>query len=219
MALAPVPRRDDEARGRLAAVGRTAQPVSLARDRAISVPGALGTLIPGAALRRGTTVTVAGTPGSGATLLAFELAAAVTATGEWAGAVDLQTTLGVEAAAGAGVALERFAVVRGAPADRWATVVATLLEGVTLVIAELPRTVRVGDARRLSARTRERGSVLVALETGARWPGDAALRLHAAGGTWHGLAPGAGLLTGRHRSVQVEGQGEAARPRVVALAG
>ncbi|MBM3671933.1 MAG: hypothetical protein FJW86_07090 [Actinobacteria bacterium] len=201
------------------AVGRQAAPVTLARDRAIVVSGELGNVVPGAALQRGVTLTVAGMVGAGATSLAFELAAAVTATGEWAAAVDLDGTLGGEAAAAAGVALERFAVVRRVSTDRWTTVVAALLEGATLVMAEVPRHVRVGDARRLVARARERGSILVALETGARWPVDAVLRLHATGGAWHGLAPGAGLLTNCARSVRVEGQGKAAQTRVVALAG
>lgn len=219
MGLAPVPRRDEDARARLEAVGRQAAPVTLARERSIAVPGDLGAVVPGAALQRGATLAVAGPVGAGATSLALELAAAVTATGEWAAAVDLQATLGGEAAAEAGVALERFAVVRRVSTDRWATIVAALLEGVTLVIAEIPRDVRVSDARRLVGRARERGSVLIALETDARWPADAALRLEATGGSWHGLLLGAGLLTGRARSVRVEGQGKAAQPRVVALAG
>ena len=217
--MAAVPRRDGEARAWLESIGRQAQPVTLARDRSISLPGDLGAVVPGAALQRGATLTVAGPVGAGATSLALELAAAATAAGEWAAAVDLHGTLGGEAACAAGGALERFAVVRQVSPDRWATVVAALLEGVTLVLAEVPRGVKIGDARRLVARARERGSVLVALETGARWTGDAQLRLHAAGGSWHGLASGAGLLTGRARSVRVDGQGEAARSRVVALVG
>jgi hypothetical protein len=219
MGLAPVPRRDEGARARLEALGRRAAPVTLARDRSIAVPGDLRTVVPGAALRRGTTLTVGGAAGAGATSLALELAAAVTAAGEWAAGVDLHGTLGAEAAAEVGVALERFAVVRRVPSDRWATVVAALLDGVTLVLAEVPRHVRTGDARRLVARARERGGVLVAFEAGMRWPADAALRLQATGGRWEGLAPGAGLLARRARTVSVEGQGEAARSRMVALAG
>ena len=76
----------------------------------------------------------------------FELAAAVTAVGEWAAAVDLDGTLGALAAREAGVALDRFAVVRRVPPARWATVVAALLDGVSLVIAEVPR--GVGAATR-----------------------------------------------------------------------
>jgi hypothetical protein len=218
MASAPLPRRDPEARARLESVGRQAKPVTLARDRSIPVPGDLGALLPGNALRRGSTLTVAGAVGSGATTLAFELAAATTVTGEWAAAVDLDGSLGAEAAAAVGVALERFAVIRGCPLGRWSVVVAALLEGVSLVLAEVPRGVAAGDARRLVARARERGSVLVALETGARWPADAALRLYATGGAWRGLAPGAGLLVGRASSVRVEGRGEAALARTGVLA-
>src|SRR5947209_1636703 len=94
-ALRPaLPRRDDEARAHLEAVGCRSSPLVLARDRVIPVPGALGALLPGAALSRGATVTVDGVPGAGATSLALELAAAATATGEWAAAVDLDGTLG-----------------------------------------------------------------------------------------------------------------------------
>lgn len=218
MASAPLPRRDDEARARLVAVGRAARPVTLARDRSIPVLGALGALLPDGVLQRGATLTVAGPVGAGATSLALELAAAVTTTGEWAAAVDLHGTLGCEAAGEAGVALERLAVVRHVPAARWATVVAALLEGVSLVLAEVPRHVGAGDARRLVSRARERGSVLVVLETDARWPADAALRFRAAGGTWRGLAPGGGLLAERDRVARVEGQGAAARARMGVLA-
>ncbi len=57
--------------------------------------------------------------------------------------------------------LSRFAVVRDVPGDRWATVVAALLDGVSLVVADVPRGLRAGDARRLVARARERSTVLV----------------------------------------------------------
>ena len=66
-------------------------------------------------------VGVDGEPGAGASSVAFELAAAVTAVGEWAAAVDLDGSLGGRAAAEAGVALDRFAVVRPprARGSRW----------------------------------------------------------------------------------------------------
>jgi hypothetical protein len=213
---AALPRRDEEARARLRAVAEHARPVTLARERALPVAGALGELLPGAGLVRGTVVQVDGTPGAGATSVAFALAAAATTAGEWVGAVDLAGTLGVEAAAAAGVALERFPVVRlpGHSTDRWATVVAALLDGVGLVLTELPRHARLGDARRLAARARERGAVLVVLPSAvARWPGDVGLHLVAEGGAWSGLEPGAGLLTSRALQVRVEGRGAAGRVR------
>ncbi len=141
-----LPSRDPEAWARLREVAGQGKPVTLARERTLEVGGPLGELLPGGVLQRGTVLAVEGARGAGATSLALSLAAAVTATGEWAAAVDLHRTLGVEAAVVAGVALERFPVVRGVSPDRWATVVAALLDGITLVLAEVPRHVRVGDA-------------------------------------------------------------------------
>ena len=123
----------------------------------------LATAVP--SVQRGTVVAVGGAIGSGATSTVLGFAAAATAVGEWAAVVDGSGTLGGLAAAEAGVDLARLAVVRDVPRARWSTVVAALLDGVTVVIAELPRGLRVGDARRLVARTRERGAVLVALAT------------------------------------------------------
>jgi hypothetical protein len=127
--------------------------------------------------------------------LALELAAASTAAGEWAAFVELSDSLGGMAAAHAGVDLERFVVVPRVPPAQWPVVVATLLDGVGLVVAEVPRHARAADARRLVARAREREVVLVPWSTtpGA-WPGDAAFRISGEGVRWHGLHQGAGLL-------------------------
>src|SRR6478735_1639732 len=199
-----LPRRDDEARAHLHEVARGAAPVVLARERAVPLGGELGDLVPGATLTRGSVLRVTGRPGAGATTVGFELAAAVTALGEWAAAVDVDATLGPLAAADAGVALERFAVVRRVPPARWATVVAALLDGVSLVLAEVPRGVSLGDARRLEARVREREAVLVAAEPhGVAWPAGAAYVVHAAASAWEGLEPGAGVLAGRRLQVRV----------------
>jgi hypothetical protein len=119
------------------------------------------------------------------------------------------------------VALERFAVVRRVPPARWATVVAALLDGVSLVLAEVPRGVALGDARRLEARARERESVLVVAETrGAVWPGSALYTLHAASSAWDDQGAGVldGILGARRLRVEVEGRGAAARPRIGELA-
>jgi len=219
MSVTALPRRDDEARAHLHAVAREVAPVVLARDRSVELPGVLGELVPEGAMARGSVLRVTGRPGAGATTVGFELAAGFTALGEWAAAVDLDSTFGPLAAAEVGVALERFAVVRRVPPARWATVVAALLDGVSLVLAEVPRGVALGDARRLEARARERESVLVAMETrGAVWPGGAAYSLHATASVWDGIERDAGLLGGRRLQVQVEGRGAAARPRTGELA-
>ena len=213
-----LPRRDDAARAALADAARRARPVSGAHERLVEVPGPLGDLIPGRGLRRGSVVAVDGAPGAGATSVVLALAAAVTATGEWAAAVDLDGTLGALAAAEAGVALDRFAVVRPSGGgslspDRWATMVAALLDGMSLVVAEVPRSVRAADARRLVARAREREVILVPFARGGTWPAEAALRVRATGGAWPGLDAGNGALADRTVWVEVEGRGVAARTR------
>ena len=195
------------------------EPVVLARDRSVPLAGALGDLVPDGAVTRGSVLRITGPVGAGATTVGYELAAAFTALGEWAAAVDPDATLGPLAAAEAGVALERFAVVRRVPPARWATVVAALLDGVSFVLAGVPRGVRLGDARRLEARVRERESVLVVAETaGVAWPGSAGCTLHATESVWDGLECDAGLLAGRRLRVEVEGRGAATRPRAGELA-
>jgi hypothetical protein len=211
VALAALPRRDEQSRELLDRTARRARPVVLAGERVLVVPSPVGDLLPGGAIQRGTVVAVDGDPGAGATSVAFQLAAAATAAGEWAAAVELDASLGGLAARDAGVALDRFAVVRRVPSARWATVVAALVDGISVVLTEMPAFARVGDARRLQARARERGAVLVAM---GPWPAEATLRLRAGGSVWRGLGDGAGALAERDQRVHVDGRGAAAREQV-----
>lgn len=204
----PVPRAG------LAEVAQRVRPVVLAGERRLAVPGPLGEILPGGGLQRGSVVRVEGAPGSGATSLLLSLLAAATAAGEWAAVVDGDGVLGGLAAAEAGVALERLAVVRATPAALYGRVVATLLDGVAVVGATIPRGFRPADARRLEARARERSAVLVA--AGA-WPVEAALRLRAEHSSWSGLGPGEGLLVTRVLQVTVSGRGAAGRERLAEL--
>jgi hypothetical protein len=206
-----LPRRDARSRASLADAARAARPVVLARDRVLPVDGALAGLLPDDGLTRGTVVAVGGRTGAGVTSLVLELAAAATRLGEWAAVVDPEGTVGGLAAGEAGIALERFAVVRQVPVARWAPVVAAMLDGVSLVVAGVPRSARAGDARRLLARTRERGSVLVAV---GPWPVEAALRLRAEASTWAVPPAGPGVLGARTGRVTVEGRGVAPGPPV-----
>jgi hypothetical protein len=215
VALAALPRRDERSREHLDNAARHARPVVLAGERVLAVPGPLGALLPGGAVQRGTVVAVDGEPGAGATGIAFQLAAAATAAGEWAAAVELDASLGGLAAGEAGVELDRFAVVPRVPPARWAAVVAALLEGISVVLAEVPAFARVGDTRRLLARARERGAVLVAV---GPWPAEAALRLRAGGSVWRGLGSGEGVLVRCDQRVHVDGRGIAPRERFAALA-
>jgi hypothetical protein len=187
------------------------RPVVLAGERRLAVPGPLGEILPGGGLQRGSVVRIEGPVGSGATSLLLTLLAAATAAGEWAAVVDGDGVLGGLAAAEAGVALDRLAVVRAVPAALYSRVVATLLDGVTVVGATIPRGLRPADARRLEARARERAAVLVAA---GFWPGEAALRLRAEQSSWSGLGRGEGLLGQRALRVAVSGRGAAGRERV-----
>ena len=214
MALAALPRRDEMSRAHLEDVGRRSQAFVLARERAVSLSGELERLVPGGALTRGSVLRV---DGGGATSVAYELAAAVTAIGEWVTAVDLEGTLGALAARETGVALDRFAVVRRVPPSRWATVIAALLDGTSLVLAEVPRGINAGDARRLTARAREREAILVVCSPPERWQAGAALTFVAESRAWDGPEE-VGFLTRRALAVRVEGHGAAARPRVGELA-
>ena len=182
------------------------RPVVLAGERRLAVPGPLGEILPGGGLQRGSVVRVEGAPGSGATSLLLS--------GEWAAVVDGEGVLGGLAAAEAGVALERLSVVRAVPFALYGRVVATLLDGVTVVGATVPRGFRPADARRLEARARERAAVLVAA---GPWPGEAALRLRAEHSSWSGLGRGEGLLGERVLRVSVRGRGAAGRERVADL--
>jgi hypothetical protein len=191
--------------------------VVLARDRVVALPGPLGELLP-EGLARGSVAVVEGPLGGGATTVALSMCAAATRLGEWAATVDLEGTLGGEAAAAAGVTLERLAVVRRVAPDRWASTVAVLLDGMSLVVAEVPRRVAAADARRLVARARERDVVLVPLVlSGAGWPAGATQRVQVDGGPWPELGAGHGLLTARAPGVRVVRHG--VHERVGVLAG
>jgi hypothetical protein len=96
-------------------------------------------------------------------------------------------------------------------------VVAALLDGVSLVLAEVPRGIGAADARRLVARARERDAILVVCAPVGRWQAGAALTLSAESSVWTGLDE-AGFLRSRSLRVRVEGHGAAARPQIGELA-
>jgi hypothetical protein len=141
--------------------------------------------------------------------LLWALLAPVTGAGSWAALVGLPSA-GLQAAAGAGVALERLAVV-APPGGSWATVLAALFDGFDLVVAVSTK-VRPADARRLTARARERGTTMV-LVGPAAWPEGADLRLALTAPAWDGLGRGHGHLERRRVHLEVTGRREAARPR------
>src|SRR5438132_2854069 len=186
-----------------------ARPVSMAGERLLSVREPLGTLLPEPGLRRGAVVAV-----SGSTSLVLALAAEATTGGSWCAAAGLGS-LGLVAAAELGVALERLVLVSSTDRALWPTVAATLLDAFDIVLARPPHHLRAADARRLAARARERGAVLIV--SGGEWPERADVRLTVTRTEWQGLERGHGRLRGRRVEVIAGGRGTAARERLVAL--
>lgn len=192
-----------------------------ADTRLLAVDPALAGLLPDQALRRGSVLALSGPVGS--TSFLFSLLARTVAEGSWAGVVGIPA-LGVEAAAGMGLRLDHLALVPD-PGKRWLDVVAALLDVVDVVVISPPGRCRPPDARRLAARARERGAVLMVTEpvaTGGarpsiRWPEVVDLRFEIDSCSWHGLDRGDGTLGCRQVVVRSSGRRGGARERVARL--
>jgi hypothetical protein len=195
------------AAGLSAPVIRAAQHTARAgADKVWPVPTPLRDLLPVAALRRGSTVSVLG-----CTSLLFALISSASQQGAWAALVGMPQT-GALAANELGVNLAQFALVPF-PGPRWQAVVGALLDGVDLVLVRPPGPVAASDARRLAARARQRGAVLISAGV---WDGaEVALRMSAS--RWDGLGQGRGRLRSRQITVTASGKGSLAQPREVSL--
>ncbi len=178
------------------------------RARTLPLVAAMAGLFPGGSLRRGSTVAIIPGAWPGATSLMLALLAGPSAGGSWCAIVGAPA-LGVVAAARSGVELARLALVP-APGPKWPTVTAALLEGFDVVVLCPPPLARTADARKLEARARERGSVLVVLAP--TWPGRPDVCLEVTGCSWQGLGKGFGYLAGRELEVVAAGRGASCRP-------
>jgi hypothetical protein len=195
-----------------------ARPVTLAGERTLPVLPAFAGLLPEGGLRRGTTILVdpaAGCAQAG-TSLALALLAGASAAGSWCAAAGIGQ-LGLVGGAAMGIDLSRLALVPE-PGRAFANAVAALIDAIDVVLVSPQPGVRPGDARRLAARARERGSVLVILEPGlpqrrpgSGWPVPADLRFVPLAAEWQGLAKGHGHLQARRVEIEVSGRGAAAR--------
>jgi hypothetical protein len=198
-------------------MSRAIRPVTLAHEQVVPVLPALASVVPGGGLARGSVVVVAGD--RGATSLALALAAGPSRAGGWTAMVGCGD-LGLAAAEGMGVALERLALVSEPSPGEWAGVVAALIGAVDVVVMSPAHRVRTGDARRLAARARERGTVLVQIPTGRGTDRrgvdaglEADLRLTVIEARWRGLGHGHGHLQTRRLTVETGGRRRAARSR------
>jgi len=204
----------------LAALRELVRPTSLGTERIVEVSAPLSPLFPAGGPAVGSVVSIGG---GGATSLLFSLLAHPSRSGRWAAFVGFES-LGWAAAVEAGVELSHVIVVRRPPSSRWATVVAALVDGFDLVAVAPSAEVRASDARRLAARVRERGSVLVVCgPVGApagvapAWPDRPDVVLSVAERRWEGLDRGHGRLRQLQLVVQATGRRGSARPRVAEL--
>jgi hypothetical protein len=187
-----------------AALGAQVRPVAWAAERVLPVLAPFEPILAGGGLRRGSSVAVEAPSGWGARSLALALAAGASAAGSWCAAVGL-ADLGLLAAHETGVVLQRFPQVPAPPAKEWAGVVAALVEGVDIVLAGPPLgQIRPADGRRLAARARDRGAVMV--RVGGHWPEMADVVLRVTAVEWEGLGRGHGHLRGRRVEVEVDGR-------------
>ena len=167
----------------------------------LPVLASLAHLLPEGALHRGGTLVV-----TGSTSLLLALVARASQEGSWVAVVGLPG-IGVLAAHEAGVDLRRLALVPS-PGPDAPTVLAALIDGVDLVIVGAATALVDSDRRRLMARVRERGTVLLSTEP---WTG-AHLVLTAESAGWTGLAAGHGHLRRHRLTVTRGGRGSADRP-------
>jgi hypothetical protein len=143
----------------------------------------------------------------GSTSLLFALVSAASREGAWIALVG-EPAAGTLAAAEHGIDLRRLALVPD-PGHDWPTVVAALLDGLDLVAVHPTEPVDEATARRLAARTRQRGAVLLPT---CPWP-TAEVNLRATDARWHGLEAGRGRLRYRQLTAVADGRGRLARPR------
>jgi hypothetical protein len=125
--------------------------------------------------------------------------------GEWIAIVGAPD-LGLEAAAGFGIDLERTVVVPH-PGELWLSVTAGLLDVASLVIVKPSVPVSAQQAERLKSRLRIKDAALVCL---GEWPrADASLTITES--SWIGLGQGHGRLTARRVVVSVRQGGPVRR--------
>jgi hypothetical protein len=193
-------------------VHRASERVHEGVEQTLPVVEALRPLLPGGSLRRGGTVALRGPwAGEGPTSLLLALLAQASSEGSWCAVVG-QPHLGLVAAAEAGVAVQRLALVPQPGAD-WAEVTGALLDGLDIVVVAVPGGAAPQLASRLAAKARQRGAVLVGL---GAWPG-ADVVLEVVRSTWQGLDRGIGRLRQREVEVVASGRGAAARTRRLQL--
>lgn len=188
-------------------------PVTLSREQLLTVPEPLLPLFPFGGLQPGLSV---GFEGVGSTSVALGLAASVLGNDRWMAVIGVEE-LGLLAASELGIRLDRLLLIGSTGISQLAPVVAALIEAVDVIALQPRRRVGPRDARRLAARARERGTVLLHLDGGRTWPEALDLRIIATAERWDGLGQGHGHLQQRRLTVASTGRRSSARRRQVSI--
>lgn len=175
---------------------------TLAHERTLPVVADLAKLVPAGGLQRGSTMAVHGV---GATSFALALAGQAVREGSFM-AVIAPPSFGLAACLDFDIPLRRV-VQFVLPTDvaNWAQVIAAVVEGFDVVMLADHHHASNSQARQLTARNRERGSVLIRVG-GPAWPDAADLRFDVSSPEWSGLGQGHGHLQARKVAVQVAGR-------------
>jgi hypothetical protein len=173
--------------------------------RGVPTHPSIAGLLPGGGLQQGSVYSVE----HSASLLMLLLAAPSQA-GAWCAVVGMPE-FGVEAAARAGIDLERLVLVPY-PGEQWLAVTAAIADVVGVVAARPPRRAADSGIARLGARLRKHGTTLLVVGV---WPqSDAMLTLEHS--RWHGIGAGHGHLAAREVTVTVSSR-LTGRPRSARL--
>lgn len=216
MSAAAIAESSQDRLDRLRLVADRVAPLALAQQRTLPLLPAVSELFVGGSLQRGITV---GVNGVGATSMTLALAAGPSQAGSWVACVGTND-LGLGAVAEAGVALERLLVVGPVDASTHAGVVAALIGAVDVVVVGPGLRFRHSDLRRLSARLRDSGSVLLQIGSHQIGAGKAVgvdIGIEVRASQWSGLGEGHGLLRSRRVEVHAQGRGAAARVRAASF--
>lgn len=190
-----------------AALATVQSRVGTTRDRweapALPLAPALESLLPGG-LRRGQVIQV-----SGSTSLVLALVAQASREGSWAAMIGMPQ-VGVVAAARRGIELSRLALIPH-PGAQAPAVAGVCVDGMDVVVMGERLALSDADRRRIAARARERGVVIVGVGS---WGAGAHVSLAVESSRWEGLGAGDGRLRSREITVAVSGRASSAVRRV-----
>ncbi|VAV97659.1 hypothetical protein MNBD_ACTINO01-1071 [hydrothermal vent metagenome] len=188
---------------------RISEPI---HERSVALGGVYDSIF---TLAPGQIAGLSGLPGSGLTRLGLTMLAPHTERGPLV-YLDVRGWANPRAAWELGIDPEHFIVVHTESVVMWARAVATLLDGVRAVYAEVPHGVKDSVIRTLAARARTRRTPLVLRPLDGRLPqGILHLHLEAREVIWEGTDRGHGVLERRFALFEASGKAMRGRERTI----